>query len=89
MTHGEQRPPVRDRQLAPALVTTFSLVLGPVAVLLVLILFPSGSGSGPLAPAESTKPVIQVLPRPTDASGRPVQADQPLPTTPGPPGSSG
>jgi hypothetical protein len=76
------------RRLAPALVTTFSLALGPVIVVLVLMLFP-GSGSGSITPAESDKPVIQVLPRPTDASGRPVQADGQLPTTPTTTGSRG
>ena len=64
-TRPEQEPPVFAQRLDPALVTTFSLALGPIIVVLVLLLFPGAGGSDSYSPAESTKPVIQVLPRPT------------------------
>ena len=65
---AEERPPLladdgtARRKLAPALVTAFTLALGPVLAGLALVLFPAVDDGRP-----PEKPLIQVVPRPAGA----------------------
>jgi hypothetical protein len=58
--------PVAKRPVAPRVFTVLSLALAPVVVALAVLLLPASGSTG------DTRPVIQVLPRPTTAAPAPA-----------------